>query len=56
MTRNRLRRWGKEFVRDFTKNNMDINFIFKNRGKDFYKKLSHDEFDKALEKVFRKAL
>ena len=55
MTRNRLRRWGKEFVREFSDNGMDINFIFKIKNKEFYKQLSHKEFDEAFRKVFKKA-
>jgi ribonuclease P protein component len=55
VTRNRLKRWGKEFVREFNKNGMDINFIFKIKDKEFYKKLSHHEFDEAFRKVFKKA-
>ncbi len=54
VTRNRLKRWGREFVREFNENGMDINFILKNKGKEFYKKLSHQEFDEALKKAFKK--
>lgn len=55
VTRNRLKRWGREFVREFGGNELDINFIFKNRGKEFYKTLSHKEFNDALQKAFQKA-
>ncbi|MCJ8275274.1 MAG: ribonuclease P protein component [Bdellovibrionales bacterium] len=53
IVRNRLRRWGREFVRGLD-NDVDINFIFKAKGKEFYKVLSHDDFEKAFSKVFDK--
>jgi ribonuclease P protein component len=54
VTRNRLKRWGREFVRECNKSGYDINFIFKNKGKDFYKQLSHKQFDEALQRALKK--
>lgn len=53
VVRNRLRRWGREFVRGI-ENDVDINFIFKQREKEFYKSLSHDEFKATFNKVFER--
>ena len=53
VVRNRLKRWGREFLNDFKQKNIDINFIFKIKGPEFYKKLSHSEFDKTLQKAFK---
>mgnify|MGYP003683498203 CR=1 FL=1 len=53
VVRNRLRRWGKEMVRG-QNHELDINFIFKAKGKEFYKSLSHEDFNKAFSKVFSK--
>ena len=54
VTRNRLKRWGREFVREFAENDIDINFIFKIKDKEFYKNLSRQEFSKSFEKAFSK--
>lgn len=54
VTRNKLKRWGREFVREFNKNEIDINFIFKIKNKEFYKQLTHQEFDEAFIKAFKK--
>ena len=51
--RNRLKRWGREYVRGLN-NDLDINFILKPKGKDFYKSLSHEDFNRAFERVFEK--
>lgn len=53
VVRNRLRRWGREFVRGI-ENDVDINFIFKQKGKNFYKELTHDEFKVSFKKVFER--
>ena len=58
VTRNRLKRWCREFLRcsisdNFTKN-IDVNFVFKRRDKEFYKRLSHEEFNKTIKNFFRK--
>lgn len=54
VTRNRLKRWGREFIREFNENDIDINFIFKIKKSDFYKKISREEFNRAFEKAFEK--
>ncbi len=53
VVRNRLKRWGREFLNDFKQKEVDINFIFKIKTPDFYRKLSHHEFDKVFQKIFR---
>ena len=53
VTRNRLKRWGKEFVRRQEGSGVDVNLIFKNKGKEFYKQLSHEEFDQGLGRGFK---
>jgi ribonuclease P protein component len=55
--RNKLKRWGREFLRKWTKQNelsIDINFIFKRKADGFYKDLSHVEFDSAFDRCIRK--
>ena len=54
VTRNRLKRWGRESLKRFSECGADVNFIFKSKGKDFYKELSHDDFDRAFNKAFGK--
>jgi ribonuclease P protein component len=54
VTRNRLKRWGREELREFDKNEIDINFIFKIQKKEFYKNLSREEFNKSIRKAFGK--
>ncbi len=56
VTRNRLKRWGREFVREFNENNLDINFIFKIKNKEFYQTLKRDDFNKAFQKSFKQIL
>lgn len=55
--RNRLRRWGREFFRQALKEGLqmgvDINVVFRPMEPDFYKSLSHDEFDRAFSKGLR---
>ena len=57
VTRNRLRRWGREFFRQVPKEDLkmglDINVVFRPMEKEFYKSLEHTEFDSALAKGFR---
>ncbi len=53
VVRNKLKRWGREFLHDFKKENMDINFIFKIKKPEFYKKLSYKDFNKAFQRVFK---
>ena len=54
VVRNRLRRWGREFLRQWSVNkniSLDLNLIFKRREKSFFKALSHEDFDGAMEKL-----
>lgn len=56
ITRNRLKRWGREYLRKWVKENelqVDINFIFKRRSEEFYNELSHAEFDAALSSALK---
>jgi len=53
VTRNKLKRWGRDVLCEFKEKDIDINFIFKNKTKEFYKKLSREDFNKALTKVFK---
>jgi ribonuclease P protein component len=55
--RNRFKRWGREYLRAWSKRNqlsLDVNVIFKRRDKEFYKAIRHGEFDEALEKMVGK--
>lgn len=57
VTRNRFKRWGREYLRAWAKQNhlsLDLNLIFKRRDKEFYKALSRGEFDEALDKMVAK--
>jgi ribonuclease P protein component len=53
VVRNRLRRWGREYLRkwsaDFAQS-LDVNLIFKRKEKGFYKSVNHKEFDEAMDK------
>lgn len=58
VTRNRLRRWGREFFRRVLQQEgpqmgVDINVVFRPMEPDFYKALEHSELDRALEKGLR---
>lgn len=55
--RNRLRRWGREFLRAWVEKRnqgLDLNVVLKRREAGFYKKMSHKEFDGALERMVAK--
>lgn len=58
--RNRLKRWGREFIREFHNRpssrdrGFDVNIVLRRRSKEFYKELRRKEFDVALEKAFRR--
>lgn len=54
VTRNRLKRWGRESVRRFKTNELDVNFIFKVKKSGFYKDLTRGDFDEAIQKAFQK--
>ncbi len=56
--RNRMKRWGREFWRNWIRarelhSGVDVNFVFKRRPNDFYKTLTHEKFDIAMEKFAR---
>ena len=52
VVRNRLRRWGREFLRHQRSNflGVDLNFVFKRRDKALFRGLTHAEFKAAMEK------
>lgn len=53
--RNRIRRWCREYVRHKDGMNelgLDINVILLRKEKDFYKNVSHSEFDRALDQAW----
>lgn len=57
VVRNRLRRWGREFLRKWLKRekkSLDVNFVFKRKEQGFYRALDHKEFDEAFEKMLGK--
>lgn len=52
--RNRLKRWGREFFRNWSQENrygLDFNLIFKRQSSQFYRELEHKDFDYVLRKV-----
>lgn len=59
--RNKLKRWTKEYFREFFRQaaqnenipHIDINLVFKARSDEFYKKLSFAEYVKTLEIFFK---
>jgi ribonuclease P protein component len=54
VVRNRLRRWGRGFLRQWAAENplsADINLILKRQEKGFYKSVTHGEFDEAMAKM-----
>ena len=58
VTRNRLKRWSREIVRNFLKQGEnfdgDINIIFKPMSEGFYKGLSFDVYEISLKKGWNK--
>ena len=57
VVRNRLRRWGREYLRRWSETagkSLDINLIFKRQEKGFYRLLNHKEFDEAFKKLSHK--
>lgn len=57
VVRNRLRRWGREFVRQWAAQTalcVDMNLVFKRKQDGFYRELKHREFDEALVKAVAK--
>ncbi len=53
VVRNRLRRWGREYLRKAIGENLslDMNLVFKRREIGFYKSLGREEFDEAMAKI-----
>jgi ribonuclease P protein component len=58
VTRNRIRRWCREFFSSARKQSwdpsIDLNVVLRRNEKDFFKQLSFDEFNQNLEKGVRK--
>lgn len=55
--RNRLKRWGREefkkWIQSGRKLEADVNVIFRPVDTDFYKQLSHEEYQRSLLKALR---
>lgn len=54
VTRNRIRRWGRDFFRQWARSfpqGLDFNLILKRQDKDFYRQMKHESFDEVLKKV-----
>ena len=54
VVRNRLRRWGREYLRKWsneTTASLDMNLVFKRQAPGFYREIDHKEFDGAMEKL-----
>lgn len=59
VVRNRLKRWGREFFRHCdNKNsvNLDLNIVIRQVNYDFFKQLTHEEFDSVMQKGWRNLL
>jgi ribonuclease P protein component len=61
VVRNRLKRWCREYFRNFLRNvevvsGMDINVIFRPISQDFYKELPRAELEVQLEKFCKRVL
>ncbi len=57
MTRNRIKRWGREFMRrwsDGHSSDVDLNVILKRKEPGFYKGLEYKDFNVAMEKMVAK--
>lgn len=59
VTRNRLKRWCREFLRVkladvFLSQGLDLNLCFRPLQKDFYKDLRREAIDKELDRIERK--
>jgi len=55
--RNRLKRWGREFLRRWAGpagGGLDMNVILKRKQDGFYRELTHREFDEAMDKAAAK--
>lgn len=59
VVRNRLRRWGREYLRKWAaevQRGMDMNLVFKRRERGFYSAMKHEELDEALDKLVSKII
>jgi ribonuclease P protein component len=58
VVRNRLKRWGREFFRNLNAEDkelaLDVNLVLRPQGAEFYKGLTHEEFDRALSRAWKK--
>lgn len=59
--RNKLKRWGREFFKNSKSNDgvgLDLNVVFRRQPTEFYKNLTHKEYDStlqtALERIYEK--
>lgn len=53
VTRNRIKRWCREIVRDILRESpkelsLDINIVLKKQNREFYKSMTYDKFKKVL--------
>ncbi|MCB0421184.1 MAG: ribonuclease P protein component [Bdellovibrionales bacterium] len=58
VARNRFKRWCREFIRHNSEalenSHLDVNFVLRKKDKDFYKQLSHQDFQTCFETAFLK--
>ena len=56
--RNKLKRWSREYARQFIKKGFnpsyDLSVVFMPSKKDFYKSIEHNSLNRELEKIFAK--
>ena len=54
--RNRLKRWIREYLKtlDYDKPGIDINFIFRRKSPEFFRKLGRQDLYEALDLAFKK--
>ena len=56
--RNRLKRWLREYLvaHPVSTNliDVDVNIVFRRKTGEFYRELTHEEFDVVIENLFRK--
>lgn len=58
VSRNKLKRWCREFFRSKISDNFDVdlNVIFRAKDKGFFKKLDHGEFLQQMEKTWSRCI
>ena len=52
--RNRFKRWGREYLRKWSvgqRQSVDMNLIFKRQAAGYYTRVSHKDFDEAMDKL-----